>query len=343
MDRTCSYEVVVKNSAKAVIKPLNDCICSINWVSEALINADVDPVTGQCSNYDYIRQQIVQAWRSLQHSDEAATTCLRCLDESLETLTQDEGTLGRQKNSAEHSLGNLRTKQASNEKLLGESLVALEQARTNLRSTRDTLESQERRVQTAKTVGLVGLGLSVIPIVGWVAGPMMVIGGAIEMAEASHAIEIAEEELEKYKNRAEKYAHKVRGHVFTISQTRSRIGEIDRKLTHIREDIHVVKKQRWVVAELQRKVRTAVHLLSVLIGKVSVFERQTRRFILHGSMIKVMEEVMGSTEEIAGNELLCNRGMVRLLHKMKENKRRLRSVCALRNNDEDDCLLLKYI
>lgn len=152
------------------MEPLNDCICSINRVSEALVAADVHPITGHCSNYDYIRQEIVQARWSLQHSDQAATACLRCLDESLETLTQDEGTLERQKNAAQRSLGDLRTKQASNEKLLEESLGALEQARTNLRSTRETLESQERRVQTAKTVGRVGLGLSVIPFVGWVVG-----------------------------------------------------------------------------------------------------------------------------------------------------------------------------
>lgn len=171
----------------------------------------------------------------------------------------------------------------------------------------------------------------------------MVIGSAIEMAEASHAIEIAEEELEKFKNRAEKYAHRVHGHASAISRTTSRIGEIDRTLTRLRQDIHVVKKQRWFVAESQRKARSAVHLLSVLSGKVGVFERQTRVFVLHGSVVKVMEELMKSTEEIAGNELLCNGGMARLLHKMRENNRRLRSLCASQNTDEDERLLLKYI
>lgn len=160
----------MKNSAQDVIVPLNDCICSLNRVSKALVVADVHPITGDCSNHDYIRQQIVQAWRSLQHSDQAATACLRCLDESLESLKQDEGRLEGKKNATKHTLDDLRTKQASNKKLLGESLGALEQAETNLSSTRDTLESQERRVEDARLLTGVGLGVSIIPIFGWVAG-----------------------------------------------------------------------------------------------------------------------------------------------------------------------------
>lgn len=161
---------MVKNSAKAVIVPLKDCMCCLNRVYEALIDADVDRVTGCCSDYDYIRRQIVQSWRSLQHSDQAATACLRNLDGSLENLIENEGTLERRKKATEQTLDDLRTKQASNKNLLEESQNALDRAKTNLRSTRDTLEREEQRVEKAKVLTGVGLGITPIPFVGWVVG-----------------------------------------------------------------------------------------------------------------------------------------------------------------------------
>ncbi|MGL4646900.1 MAG: hypothetical protein ACRCVL_07345, partial [Cetobacterium sp.] len=105
-----------------------------------------------------------------QLSDQAATACLRHLDKTLETLTRDKGTLEWQKDATKCTLDNLRTEQASNEKLLLESLGALEQAEEHLSSTKETVQRQERRAQTASTVAGVGLGLTVIPFVGWVVG-----------------------------------------------------------------------------------------------------------------------------------------------------------------------------
>ncbi|KAF5890086.1 cancer-associated 1 protein-like isoform X2 [Clarias magur] len=46
MTQHYSYAIVVKDTAEAVIVPLKDGIYSLNRVYEALIVADVDPVTG---------------------------------------------------------------------------------------------------------------------------------------------------------------------------------------------------------------------------------------------------------------------------------------------------------
>ncbi|KAF7702439.1 uncharacterized protein LOC124391888 [Silurus meridionalis] len=330
-----SYEVVVKNAAKAVIKPLKICMCSLNSVYEALIDADVHPVTGYCSNYGYIRTQIEQAWWSLQRSDEAASTCLRSLDKSLETLTQDEGKLERKKNDTKEVLGHLRTKKDSNKEMLKESQGALKQAERNLSSARRTVEEQEKREANAKVGLAVGLGITPIPFVGWVVGPAMVIASAIEISEASKAIEIAEEEVEKFKKQADKYEDKVSNYRSKILRTNDSITQIDYKLNQIRKEVKVMKRQRWGIAELQRKVRSTVLLLSVLSGKVNVMEQQTRMFILHQPVVMVMEEVLKSTREIVGNELLCNAGVLSIIEKMRVNNQRLKAVCASQNTDND--------
>ncbi|TSP90478.1 Transmembrane protein 65 [Bagarius yarrelli] len=169
MNLSSSYEVVVKNSARFVIVPLKSGIYALDRIYKALVSADVNPYTGYCSNYDYIRQQIVQACQSLQHSDQAATSCLRRLDGALETLTRDEGMFERQKCVTNCTLGNLRTEQASSEKLLQESQRALGQAGSHLSSTRETLQREERRKQNARVTATIGLTMLAVPFVGWVA------------------------------------------------------------------------------------------------------------------------------------------------------------------------------
>ncbi|MCJ8749411.1 hypothetical protein PDJAM_G00175950 [Pangasius djambal] len=326
---------MLKDTAEAVIVPLKDGISSLNRVYEALIKADVDPVTGQCSNYDYIRQQIVQAHQNLEKSEQTASSGLKSLDKSLERLIQDERKVEREMEDTKQTLENLRTKQESNEKLLRESQGALEQARTNLNSTNQTLQDQESRKKNAEIITGVGAGLLVIPIIGWIAGSAMVIGGAVELDQAQHAVRVAEEEVRKSETEVEKYKHKVSDYESRISQTKRDISQKDDKLKQTREEIQRVKKQIESVAEFQQKVRRAVHLLGALSGRVRVAEHQTRRFILQEPVMKVMEDVMEATKEITGNELLYNKDMLKLLDQMRENNRSLAAICASENNTWD--------
>ncbi|KAF5890432.1 cancer-associated 1 protein-like isoform X2, partial [Clarias magur] len=60
-------------------------------------------------------------------------------------------------------------KQESKEKLLSESQGALEQARENLNSSKQTLEEQEARQYNAEVITGVGAGLLIIPVIGWIA------------------------------------------------------------------------------------------------------------------------------------------------------------------------------
>ncbi|KAF4080822.1 hypothetical protein AMELA_G00175670 [Ameiurus melas] len=257
MTQLYSPGVVLKNTAEAVLVPLKGGISTLNEVYQALIKADVDPVTGQCSNYDYIRQKIVQVHQLLERSEQTASSGLKSLEKNLERLTQDEGKL--------------------------ESLP-------------------------------------------------MVIGGAIEISQSEHAVRVAEEEVRKSDTEVKKYQCKVSEYKSKISQTSHDISEKDDKLKQTHDRIQKLKKLVESLAEFQEKMRSAVHLLCVLSGRVSVAEHQTRRFILQESVMKVMEDVMKATEKITGNELLYNNDMPRLLDQLKENSQRLADICALEEN-----------
>ncbi|XP_060721234.1 uncharacterized protein LOC132842526 [Tachysurus vachellii] len=328
MAQNYSSEVVLKNTAEAVLIPLKGGISSVNEVYKALIEADVDPVTGKCSNYDYIRQQIVQAHELLKQSEQEASSGLKSLDENLERLIQEEWKLKQEMNNTKLTLDNFREKKESNEKLLRESQGALEQTRRNLDSAIHTLQGQQKRKRDAEIVTGVGAGLLVIPIIGWIVGPAMMIGGGVELDQANKAVQVAQEEVRKSENEVRKNELKVSHYVSKISQTECDISQKDDQLKQIREGIQKVKEQKQSVAEFQGKVRGAVNLLGVLSGRVSVAEHQTRRFILQEPVMKVMEDVMKAIEQITGNELLYGNDLPRLIDQMKENNQRLAAICA---------------
>ncbi|XP_017539587.1 uncharacterized protein LOC108412173 [Pygocentrus nattereri] len=303
MSQPRSSDVVVNNSNAAFIEPLKDGMHSIKRVYEALTEADVDPFSGQCSNYSYIREQIVQAKQSLERSEQAASAVLRSLDERIEILTQDEGKLEQKMTATQETLQNLKIKQMSNENLLSNSEGALELAKTNLSTTREELQRQEKKKDTATTVRDVGRGVALIPIVGWVVGPAMIIAGEVEIAKASSAIKVTEKEVKASKKEKKKYKSKVSDYKSEISKTEHKINQKHKKADQIHEEIGKVNQQRDAIAEFQEKVRSAVRVLSELSGTSSVAEIQTRRYILQGPVMKVMEDLMKAADKIAGNWL----------------------------------------
>ncbi|XP_072530497.1 uncharacterized protein [Salminus brasiliensis] len=318
MSQICSSDLLVKRSISAVVEPLRDGLCSINRVYEALINAKVDPYSGQCRNYGCFRQQIEQAKQSLERSDQEASTGLKSLDGNIEILTRDEGRLEREMRATQQTLDNLRTEQESNNKLLKQSEGSLEVARRQLRSARDTLQREEKRKCTAGIVTGVGAGLFIIPVVGWVAGSAMVIGGTIGLCKAFDAVKKAEEEERDSEKTVDRYKGKVSDYEWKISQNERNIRQNRDRKEQICTDIQKVKEQRAAVADLQVKVRRAVHLLSVLSGRANVVEGQTRRHIVLEPVMKVMEEVMKAAGEITGNQLLADEGIPRLVNTVRE-------------------------
>ncbi|XP_076864000.1 uncharacterized protein LOC143516332 [Brachyhypopomus gauderio] len=318
-----SSVVLLKDSAEAVIIPLKNGIISITRVYESLIDADVDPISGQCSNYTCIRQQIVETQQSLEESEQAASTGLSGLDQHIEKLTAYEGKLQQEIRNTESTLCNLRTEQMSNEKLLNDSKSALEQARLNLGSAQETKCNQENRRHHAETLTEVGAWLFRIPIAGFIAGAAMVSAGAVQWSQALEAIRMAEEEVRKSESQVKTYQSKASDYKFKICQLELSIRQKYHEKEQICGEIQQVKEKRESVAEFQRKVRSVVHLLSDLSGKTKVVEVQTRRFILQKPLMRKMEEVMKAAEQVTGNELLCTEDIPQLISTMRETHQRL--------------------
>ncbi|XP_049331795.1 uncharacterized protein LOC111188826 [Astyanax mexicanus] len=309
----CSGENSKKTSNKKVVNSLKDGLSSINRVYEALIDGDVDPL-----NYECTREQIVRAEQSLDQSEKAASKGLKGLDKDIETLTLDEGRLEQMLKETKDTLENLRTKQESNEALLRQSEESLEEVTRHLNSAKDKVQALEERKRNAEIVWGVGAGLLAIPVVGWIAGPIMMVHGAAEHNQALEALKVAEEEMSNCADQVEKYRSKVSKYNSKISQTEREIKKKHDKIKQIHKKIPELKRERAVVAELQSNLRKAVHILSTLSGKANVVECQTRSFVLLEPVMKVMEDVIKSAGDIAESQFLSDKGILRLLDTMRE-------------------------
>ncbi|KAI4885604.1 hypothetical protein NFI96_005383 [Prochilodus magdalenae] len=336
MSQICSSKDLVKNSVAAVMAPLKDGLCSINKVYEALIDGDVDPITGQYTNYKQSREQIVQAKKSLEQSEQAASKGLKCLDQNIEILTQDEGKQEQEMRDTKQTLDRLRIEQTSNKTLLKQSEGALGQARRSLDSARSTLQRQEERKRNAAIVTGVGVGLTLIPVVGWLTGVAMAIGGAIGISKALDAAKEAEAEVDSSQSEMEKSSCKVSDYESKIAQTERDMKQKRDRVEQIQKEIQQVKEQRKAVADFQKSVRKAVRILSGLSGKARVAESQTRRFILQEPVMTVMEDLMKAAGDIAGDQLISNDEIPKLLRAMKESSRKLAAICTSSSSAEDE-------
>ncbi|XP_076864004.1 uncharacterized protein LOC143516337 [Brachyhypopomus gauderio] len=343
MSRISSSGVLLKDSAEAVIIPLKNGIISITRVYESLIDADVDPISGQCSNYTSIRQQIVETQQSLEESEQAASTGLRGLDQHIEKLTAYGAKLEQEISDTESTLNNLRTEQRSNEKLLKTAQKHFKHTTLCLNSLNKSLQTHEGEKNEANTKIRTGLGLTLIPVVGWVAGPVMATIGAMKRSRALHDISETEENVTNYESKVETYKSKVSDYDSKISMLDQHITQKHKTVEQIHEEMEELEEQKEGVAEFQSKVRRVVQLLSGLSGKTRVAEGQTRWFILQEPVMKMMEDVMKAAEQIAGNELLCTEDIPQLISTMRENHQRLLALCTSHSDTEDIPQLLDTI
>ncbi|XP_056331460.1 uncharacterized protein si:dkey-85k15.6 [Danio aesculapii] len=323
-------------SMETVVEPLNDGIICICYICKHLLDAQVDPNTGMCSNYRQIRRHIEHAEQYIARSEKTIKVKLQNLDECMEQLIKEKGNAEQQRRQKHQTKNELHIEKDSAEESLENSREALEQAKKNVASDKKEIEREKLSMIKGGVVAVIAPYVSVIPIVGWFAGPDMMTDGIFTMAYAYKAMKEAEDDLEENESRVGKYRRKVSDYQSKISKIESEIEETDELLDKIQCEIEEVKQHLDYTADIQEMVRKAVNLLSVVSGRVTALERQTRRFILWEPVIKVMEEVMEAVTNVADNRLLYNHGVGGLMRILLENVGELLALCSSPPHFEDE-------
>lgn len=336
MSQTCIPDVMDLQSIKPVRDLLQEGIESICSISTSLFDAHVDHNTGKCFDYEQIRKHIAHADQCLNRSEKMSEEKLRSLDESIERLLKKKECGVQKQKEKNIAMNKLHTHKTSAEEMLNISKAALEQAGKNLSSEKEALEKEKARMNSSAVLTGVGAGLLVIPVAGWIAGPIVMYGGVCGIHDAINGINSAVNNIEKAESQLREYTSKVSNYQSRISELQNDIKITNKELTKIQEEIEGLKQHLVEIAEIQKTVRQAVHLLSVLSGRVAVLEKQTQRLIIWVPVMKVMEDVMKAALKIAENQFFYSRGLPGIINTLRENMDRILAICNSPSNSEYD-------
>ncbi|KTG33136.1 hypothetical protein cypCar_00044141 [Cyprinus carpio] len=321
---------------KSVSKSLNEGIASICNICKSLMNAQVNPTTDTCSNYKQIRGYIEDAEQCMKNTEKMIQEKLKHLDESMEQLIREKQNVEQQKKEKSMTMDKLHEEKKSAEGSLEYSEAALTQAIKNLESANYALSVQQDRRNAGEGLTIAGGVLLAIPIIGWIAGPIMITEGQRGIEEASNALRHAEREKQDCESQMLNWITKVVHYEGIISKTQSEIEQANEALKGIEWKIKEVQEHLTGTAEIQEVVRRTVNILSVLSGRVTVLERQTQHFILWQPVVKSMEDVMKAIVNIAENRLLYSDGVPGLINTLRENVGGLLALCNTPSNSEND-------
>ncbi|XP_035499184.2 putative leucine-rich repeat-containing protein DDB_G0290503 [Scophthalmus maximus] len=313
----------LKEVAQAVIGPLKSGLHSFNNVLEMLLCVSADIVLPDSQTFHDIRQEIENMKQRMEESEQVARRELQQLDGETEHLTAEQSRLANQKSQRELNIVGLKIQLESHRSCLESYKEALEIERVNLKSAENTRDRMRDRRDGGENVRNAGIGITFIPIVGWIAGPIMIAAGESERSIASDAVDSANREIENCESQVSSYSQKVSEYNSSICQAQREIQEADNKIREVETTLRNVAVKREAVSNVQQNMRCAVHQLGKLCGVGNVAELQTKFLILLEPVGKVMEEMTTALGQIGGNELLHTEGINRLMWDIKEKQNKL--------------------
>lgn len=306
-------------SVEAVSTSLNEGINSIINICKSLKEAHISPITDTCSNYNQIRKHITHAEQCLNTSEKMIQGKLRDLDESMCQLIREKQNVEQQKKEKNLALDNLYIKKSSAVELLRNSKEALEQAERRVESANHAIRVHQDRMNTSDDLATTGAILCAIPVLGWIAGPIMISEGQQGFEEALNSLRAAEWEKQNFESQVRNCNAKVSHYDGIISRTRNEIEQTNEALTGIEWKVEEVQKNLNDTENARDMVRGAVHLLGVLSGNVAVLEKQTQRFVNWQPVVEVMQDVIKAVLNIAENRLLYRDVALSLIDTLREN------------------------
>ena len=164
----------------------------------------------------------------------------------------------------------------SNENQLEEARGSLQRANDRLREQRDELEKRQR---DQAIVAGVGAGISWIPIVGWIAGPTMLVVSFTAMEDAIKAsqnnVESAEGNVRSSENLLTSKKNSRDDLQRKLSQENREKGETERKLEMLEADLRRLREEQKSSLDVQEKLRNTCHFMTKISGKSNVLKMET--------------------------------------------------------------------
>ncbi|KAA0703068.1 hypothetical protein E1301_Tti010824 [Triplophysa tibetana] len=321
-------------SMEAITKLMQEGIWSLSDMCTSLFNAHVDPVTDMCSNFQQIKGHIVRADRCLKESERLLKGKLTGLDECMVRLKKEQKHVRQEKQEKSLTIETLHRRKTSAEESLNASNAAVKQAERNQEAAEYELEKSEELKTSGKLVAIAGAVITVVPVVGWLAGPPIFCDGINTIVKAEYAIVNAKNEVKEYMSQVWKHTQNIKDYRSRISKTQNEIERTNQTLSNVQSNIEWLQQRLVAIGEIQHNFRRAVYHVNILSGRVNVLESHTGGCIYWEPVIKIIQEVGNAVITIANNQLLNGQNVPALINTLSENIRGLKALCTTPDHPE---------
>ncbi|KAJ8261620.1 hypothetical protein GJAV_G00156380 [Gymnothorax javanicus] len=279
---------------RAVIPHLKNGIQNFSTLADILLNYNE-------SKDGTIQQVVLSGKQNLERADSAASAELSKVDRITENLTARKGYLDRRQVSETTEQENLRTEMQYLNSCIDSFSSALNDAQWSLNSARGTLADLENKMRESQEKQDIGIGLMFIPIIGTIAGAILIGVSEEELNQARWAASRAEEEVRNSQRAVNNFTYKIEIKKSRRKRKKEKIAECSQTIEQIEWELRQVYTQRSNISEAQQKIRNAVNMLGTLAGRARVAKTLTERVVCLPVIVNVLGEIIQKMLEIQGN------------------------------------------
>ncbi|XP_035283614.1 uncharacterized protein LOC118232640 isoform X1 [Anguilla anguilla] len=279
---------------RTVIPHLRNGIENFRALADILLEYDE-------SKNQAIQQVIRKGKASLDQADAAASAELSKVNEYTERLTSQKGQLSYQQTNKRKDLENLKSESQYIADCLESNRGALDTAQWSLNSARDTLDELESKQRESEIVRDVGIGIMFIPIIGTIAGAIMVAVSEEELEHAQWAASEAWQEVENCERAVSNYSSRLEEMKRRRKEKKEEMEECCRAIRQIERSLAQVSEQRNGMLRVQEKIRIAVNALGTLAGRAAVAKTLTERVVCLSPIVNVLGEIVKLTIQLYEN------------------------------------------
>ncbi|XP_065419192.1 uncharacterized protein LOC135974686 [Chrysemys picta bellii] len=322
---TCSgrdegYKLVVRQRFEAGMREL---VC----FTQHLLEAEADP-----DAHGKIRERIEAASREMSAAEEELGRQLKTVDARTEELIAEKKSLQDEQEEKIRNLDHLRIQLDSCRESESKAREMLESANRHLGEMQAELQRQREQADSNRQIRDIGIGLMFIPIVGTIAGSIMVGCGQVALDAAEKAAREAQDAVDRYTNEVSSYSAEVCRYDEQERQVEAEIAANEQRLIQINAEQQALAVLQGEIITLQNGLRKCVTFMNGLAGKVRVAKRLTEDLLMFEELASVLGEIVQQVLPLmspggeAGTRFLAAGELEGLIEKLKSGGRSLRAL-----------------
>ncbi|XP_054834081.1 uncharacterized protein LOC129328816 isoform X2 [Eublepharis macularius] len=247
-----------------------------------------------------LKRHILSASQEMDEALEELKGGLHTTDAKSAELVAQKKRLEDERQAQTQQLSNLRHQLDSHRNLESKSREMLEVTRKHLEEMQRQVSEKEKQRENSEMIVGIGGGLMFIPVVGWIAGGIMIGCGLADMEAAERAKKDAEAEVNRHSADIDRHTTETYRLQALEREAESNIQTSERRLSSIRSEQQQLASQQAEVVLFQNTLRKCVTFLAVLAGKVDTAEFLCRDVVIYEELERILEDILNHVFPLMG-------------------------------------------